>query len=107
MSSPKGENASHDGSEHSKGSTTVTAAELNFRRVTNKHVLKIYKQLLTKAYLPKKHLEFIEDFYGSEKMPMGIVSQQNYERIFRARSFDKYGKMISNKMSEKEVRGWG
>ena len=79
--------------------TAATPAELNFRRVTNKRTLKIYKQLLTKAYLPKKHLEYIEDFYGSEKMPRGIVSQQKYNQIFSARSFDKYGKMVSNKMS--------
>lgn len=90
-----------DGSISSTPSTS-TFAELNFRRVTNKHTLKIYKNLLTKAYLPKKHLQYIEDFYGSEKMPMGVVSQQNYQSIFRARSFDKYGKMISNKMTEKE-----
>ncbi|GMI09337.1 hypothetical protein TrRE_jg10296 [Triparma retinervis] len=110
MSSPnnRGGQSPPSGSQHSGGAsrgdneTAATPAELNFRRVTNKHTLKIYKQLLTKAYLPKKHLEYIEDFYGSEKMPMGIVSQQKYNQIFSARSFDKYGKMVSNKMSEKE-----
>jgi hypothetical protein len=100
-----GGQGSPTGSQHSGGGsqlgdeTAATPAELNFRRVTNKRTLKIYKQLLTKAYLPKKHLEYIEDFYGSEKMPRGIVSQQKYNQIFSARSFDKYGKMVSNKMS--------
>mmetsp|Transcript_11727 Transcript_11727/g.23995 ORF Transcript_11727/g.23995 Transcript_11727/m.23995 type:complete len:456 (-) Transcript_11727:53-1420(-) len=93
---------SQSGASRSQGETAATPAELNFRRVTDKHTLKIYRQLLTKAYLPKKHLAYIEDFYGSEKMPMGIVSQQKYDQIFRARTFDKYGKMVSNKMSEKE-----
>ncbi|GMH57155.1 hypothetical protein TrLO_g9580 [Triparma laevis f. longispina] len=89
---------------HSSASTDVKSkgVEAYFKRITNKHVLKIYKQLLIKAYLPKKHIHFIEDMYGSEKMPMGAVSLQTYRKIFDARSFDRYGKIKSNKLSEKE-----
>ena len=35
-------------------------------------------------------------------MPMGAVSLQTYNSIFSARSFDRYGKIKSNKLSEKE-----
>lgn len=35
-------------------------------------------------------------------MPMGAVSLQTYRKIFDARSFDRYGKIKSNKLSEKE-----
>ena len=38
----------------------------------------------------------------SERMPMGRVSGHVYDDIFAARSFDRYGKMIPNKLSDKE-----
>ena len=63
----------------------------------NKHVLKIYKQLLIKAYLPKKHNKLMDDLYGSEKMPMGAVSLKTYNDIFKAREFDNYGKIIGER----------
>ena len=35
-------------------------------------------------------------------MPMGRVSASVYNSIFSARSFDRYGKMVPNKMTDKE-----
>mmetsp|Transcript_8166 Transcript_8166/g.14817 ORF Transcript_8166/g.14817 Transcript_8166/m.14817 type:complete len:454 (+) Transcript_8166:298-1659(+) len=102
--SPTHDGAGSHAASHGSGETDVKSkgVEAYFKRTNDKHVLKIYKQLLVKAYLPKKHIHFIEDMYGSEKMPMGAVSLQTYNSIFSARSFDRYGKIKSNKLSEKE-----
>jgi hypothetical protein len=94
-----------DDVSHGTASSTHShsiAAEKNFRRVTDRHTLKLYRTIMAKSYLPQKHVEFIADLYASERMPMGRVSQQTYEGIFTARSFDRYGKMVSNKLSDKE-----
>jgi len=77
-------------------------AESNFRRVTDRHTLKLYRTIMSKSSLDQKHMDYIADFYASEKMPMGRVSQQTYASIFEARSFDRYGKMVANKLSDKE-----
>ena len=72
--------------------------------MTDKRVLKIYKLLIQKAHISNagKHVRAVEDLYASERMPMGAVSRHVYEEIFHARKFDRYGKMVANKMSAKE-----
>jgi hypothetical protein len=74
----------------------------SFRKVTSKKTIKLYKQIITKSSLPSHHLKFVDDFYGSDNMPMGRVSLDIFEGIFKARAFDRYGKLIPNKLTEKE-----
>eukprot|EP00518_Triparma_eleuthera_P012618 CAMPEP_0182479028 /NCGR_PEP_ID=MMETSP1319-20130603/33469_1 /TAXON_ID=172717 /ORGANISM="Bolidomonas pacifica, Strain RCC208" /LENGTH=110 /DNA_ID=CAMNT_0024680419 /DNA_START=220 /DNA_END=548 /DNA_ORIENTATION=- len=101
-----------DGQSHAKtlaeeddereGKSSIGVDKYFRHRSSDKHVLKIYKQLLIKAYLPKKHNKLMDDLYGSEKMPMGAVSLKTYNSIFNARSFDAYGKIVAKKLTEKE-----
>jgi len=89
------------GDEEDRSQHTIIA-EGNFRRVRDRRTLKLYRSILSKSYLPQKHMDFIADLYASDRMPMGRVSLQQYERIFEARAFDRYGKMVANKLTGKE-----
>lgn len=75
---------------------------MDFRKLPDKRTAKIHRSLITKAYLPDRHLAHVSDFYRSEKLPIGAVSRVLYNDLFNARKFDRYGRLVPNKMTEKE-----
>ena len=50
----------------------------------------------------KDHMRRLKDINASERMPMGRVSEAIYTGVFGARQFDKYRRLVPNKMSQKQ-----
>jgi hypothetical protein len=74
------------------------------QKAQSKSTLRIYAKLLEKSSLPnsKGHVSIINDLYGSDHFPMGQVSGNIYDSIFEARRYDRYGGLVSSKLSAKE-----
>lgn len=64
-----------------------------------------FKVLMRRAGMPHsqrtKHLHHLEHMNASESLPMGRVSNSIYDDITNARTFDRYGRMVSTKLSGK------
>ena len=75
---------------------------MDFRAMPTKKQAKLFRSLISKAYLPERHLNHVDDFYRSEKLPIGNVSKVLYNDIFSARKFDRFGRLIPNRLTEKE-----
>ena len=64
-----------------------------------------YKTLMRRAGMKKEakmHIDHLIDFDASERMPIGPVSLQLYDSLYGGRKFDRYGKMVSTKLSAKQ-----
>ena len=64
-----------------------------------------FKVLMRRAGMPHsqrtKHLHHLEHMNASASLPMGRVSNSIYDDITNARTFDRYGRMVSTKLSGK------
>lgn len=70
--------------------------------VSVRRKLQVYNKMLSKAGFGKavkKHMSHISNMNGSNELPIGRVSDEIYESIYGARSFDRFGRPIYNRRS--------
>jgi len=65
----------------------------------DQHALKLYRQMLSKARIPRKHLEYIQDLSRSEHsaIPTGYYSPAShgiYDSLVQCRTFDWFGRPV-------------
>mmetsp|Transcript_18934 Transcript_18934/g.34300 ORF Transcript_18934/g.34300 Transcript_18934/m.34300 type:complete len:476 (-) Transcript_18934:2-1429(-) len=72
--------------------------------VRRKRQLEIYRKFMNiaKTSMPEKHASHLKDLNASDHMPMGRVSSGVYDAIWNNRTFDKYFRLVPQKMNKKQ-----
>jgi hypothetical protein len=101
------DDASHEHHHKHKHHGDMDPNSAEFQQALKQRQLDVYKRLMRRAGMgkaTKKHMHHFVNMDESEKLSkkMGSVSNDLYDEIYGARKFDRYGRMLSTKMSSKE-----
>eukprot|EP00620_Florenciella_sp_RCC1587_P024683 CAMPEP_0182564268 /NCGR_PEP_ID=MMETSP1324-20130603/6234_1 /TAXON_ID=236786 /ORGANISM="Florenciella sp., Strain RCC1587" /LENGTH=475 /DNA_ID=CAMNT_0024777675 /DNA_START=269 /DNA_END=1696 /DNA_ORIENTATION=- len=72
--------------------------------VRRKRQLEIYRKFMNiaKTSMTEKHASHLKDLEASDHMPMGRVSSRVYDSIWNDRTFDKYFRLVPQRMNKKQ-----